>query len=419
MNHKWKRSLTVLLLIALVLSLPCATAFASNEGEGGEGTEASGGYVYVDVEANNTLTVNLNANQAFDTEADDMQKAGVQVDVYLLAEAKKLDGYDTYELVLDETKYGDLKTDFENTMKAENPDFYALAEKFAAKILDTSGSEPTPTASKSQESEGSETIVLEGLKSGMYLVVPRGSDLAWPDYVKDPPVDDSDRLLTIANSDKYEYRFLPQLISLPSKDEAYEDGGTTYWVSDAEENFDFPGYHTGYGYGNWTNELTITLKTDRVDRFGQLIVKKTLDQYDATYGQSVLFSYHVVAVKDGETVYDDYVSISFDDSMSYPATKRVLIDRIRVGAVATVTEEPLPAKYYAIGGMEKESDPVIFVDLENGGSEDDIVSVSFENDYQPYDINQHGIVNNYKFVEGEWQHKPLDDNTGTEEATSK
>ena len=136
---------------------------------------------------------------------EDLEKAKVAVDVYQVAEAEKTPGYDVYSYkLLDDYK------DLSIPDKPSAADWQRLAQEAAKKTLD---GEKTPQVS----GKAAEKIHLSS--GGLYLLIARGEALtdaeAYRIDVKDQDGNLTGDIATIANSNGYQYRFPPQLISLP------------------------------------------------------------------------------------------------------------------------------------------------------------------------------------------------------------
>ena len=145
------------------------------------------------------------------------------------------------------------------------------------------------------------TATATGLETGLYLV----------DAKEEP-------------SDTYVYSFNPYLISLPNN----------YYYSTGNDDWDY----------SLTGDDAVSLKAEKKDRYGDLLISKTLDKYNATL-DGATFVFQVDAFKKdidktyaeddlGEQVYSNVVAISFDN----PGTKSVKIEDIPAGATVIVKE---------------------------------------------------------------------------------
>ena len=203
------------------------------------------------------------------------------------------------------------------------------------------------------------------LKPGMYLVV-------------------AQQMLT----DYYQYDFTPYLISLPDN-RFYQTNDDT-----------------------WLYDIQVSLKPAKTDRVGDLIIKKTLDVYNATLGEAN-FVFQVEAEKTDvdepyatTKVYSNVVSLSFDNV----GTKQIKIDDIPAGAVVTVTEVYSGASYKFVSADIKESAEegklVIIAD-----GEEKIAEIDFDNTYDENALNGgNGLVNEFTYsTESGWDHEAKPD----------
>ena len=135
---------------------------------------------------------------------------------------------------------------------------------------------------------------MENLKCGLYLVIARGAGMEA--YTTENAGEEGEALLgTLADSEHYRYTFLPVLVSIPGKEGAGEAlGGNT---ADA---------------GPWLYQMEVLLKSSRQDRYGSLEIVKTLQSYETKEPATFVFS--VEAVKDGEVVYSNVVSFTFEEA---------------------------------------------------------------------------------------------------------
>lgn len=184
----------------------------------------------------------------------------------------------------------------------------------------------------------------------------------------------------------YEYSFSPFLLSLPNNYYDPEDSSS----DDA-----------------WVYHVEADLKPDRTDRYGDLEIQKNLISYNETFG-SAYFVFRIEAVKEGENVYSDVVSLNFKEA----GEKKLLVSHIPAGAEVTVTEIYSGASYTAVSG--KEQSAVILAE----GTEGNPVSVSFENEYDKRLNSGSGIVNHFKFENDAWDWEQKADSAGEEQSPS-
>jgi hypothetical protein len=145
-------------------------------------------------------------------------------------------------------------------------------------------------------------------------------------------------------TDTYEYAAAPLLIAVP---------GNNYGTQNADGSMN--------NNDDWQYEVTNVLKFERNDRYGDLVIKKTIDTLNTSLG-NVSFVFQVTAEKDYaytagtsdptnvKTVYNNVVSIDFSADEDFVTdegkiTKSVTIKNIPAGAEVTVTEVYSGANY--------------------------------------------------------------------------
>lgn len=177
----------------------------------------------------------------------------------------------------------------------------------------------------------------EGLSTGMYLVEAQ--------QVQSP---------------EYTYSFTPYLLALPNN----------YY---SESNPD----------DSWVYDVVTGLKPEQELRYGSIQINKTLDVYNATLG-GASFIFSVEAVKDGETIYSDVVSLVFDG----PGTKSVEVGNIPAGAQVTVTEVYSGSSYQIVG------DNVEIAAI----TADTAAQVSFANTYDGQNNGGSSVLNHFTYT---------------------
>lgn len=345
MRHKWMRTLAVAL--GAMLALPLAGSAAQD----------------LDLSKDCSLTVSPGGEETGAV----LEEAGVVVDLYKVAEAEEGSGADAYGFRMLEA-YGSLTVG----EGMDNESWQRLAQEAAgialgvepgtqAKLPIVSGA-PLGTAIADSDAE-------EPLMPGLYLMIARGSDVE--DYVTTIAGEDgTESIVTVAYTRDSIIRFAPELVAIPSKE--------------ADEN----GVISSANPGDWIYDLTVYLKPDLDVRDGSLEIIKDLLTYEDSY--EVTFVFQVEAVLDGELVYSDVVSMTFNA----PGEQRVLIEKIPVGAEVTVTEVYSGAGYKLIAGPD--GSVVI--------GADEVASVTFINDYDNSGNGGHGITNHFEYdlENGEW-----------------
>lgn len=161
-------------------------------------------------------------------------------------------------------------------------------------------------------------------------------------------------------SPEYTYSFTPYLLALP-------------------DNY----YSETNPVDTWVYDVTTGLKPDQEIRYGSIRINKTLDVYNATLGEAS-FIFSIEAVKNGETVYSDVVSLVFDG----PGTKSVEIGNIPAGAQVTVTEVYSGSSYQIVG------DRVETVQIRA----DETAQTSFTNTYDNSNNGGSSVVNHFAYT---------------------
>ena len=286
--------------------------------------------------------------------AEDLAKAGIRLDLYKVADAAPVPGYDTYAYSLREA-YRSL----EIPEYPSNEDWKALSQQAAAIALDGTPDIPDiPVEDKKT-----------GLENGLYLVIARGSDVPESGYVvRTKGEDGGETITTLARTNEYVYSFLPELISLPGKE------------ADAEGNV------ATSNPGAWIYDMEITLKPEQDIRYGSLEIVKQLTSYETK--DPATFVFQVEAVLGGQTVYSDVVSVTF----TKPGQKSVLLDKIPVTAQVKVTEVYSGAVYSPV--TEAEQNTVI--------EANQTVQTAFTNDYDETNKGGGSVTNRFEYAADQW-----------------
>ena len=306
-----KRVAGLLLMLALCLSLAGVTALA--EAEPAE-------YEPIDLDKAMSLAVAAYADDhAF---AGDIAGAQVVVDVYRLADAVIQTGYDAYEFVVTEAFADVIDLEAMDTTEAQ------AAQAVAAMHAALEGeAEPVLTLAYGAEPEK--------VDPGLYLLVPHGEDIE--DYVSGD--------VTIAQSAVYGYSFEPQLVSVPTR---VSEDGSVVMTSDS---------------GAWVYDIAVTLKAERAERFGGLIIRKTVDGFD---GQPATFVFSI----EGEgysnvaSIYYTGGSGAYTEVTMIPAGIEVTVEEIYEGARYRCLTEPQTVTIVADAAVTAEN-PEASVDFMN------------------------------------------------------
>lgn len=327
--------------------------------------------------------------------AEDLEKAGVVIDLYQVATAAELIGQDSYgyqpdsfyEEIFDGSGEG-AEEGLLGSSGEMNPDLLTretwrrLAWRAAEKALGVSAGETGEDATGTEPSavtpgEAMNTLVVKGapagsraenLVPGLYLLIARGADLPNTEsYVQTVETEEGEsHLVTLAYSEDNGYLFEPVLISVPSKDED-EDGV----VSTANP-------------GPWLYDISVYLKPEQLP-YGSLYIVKDLLSYEDS--QEASFVFQVDVTLNGRLVDSRVVGMSFTAA----GRQELLIDKLPAGATVTVTEVYSGAGYTQVGAGPE---PVTIRATE-------AVSVSFTNDYDERKTGGHSIVNQFSYETGE------------------
>ena len=330
------------------------------------------------------------------TMAEDLSSANVVIDLYRVADAVAVPGYDTYSWQINDA-FND--GGIEIAADIDNAGWQAAAQAAAKVVLGTapegaSAWDPSDSVAKIDAglvSSGNEVNTpITGLKAGLYLVIARGSNVT--DYAASGTEEST--TVTIANSRTFAYKFNPELISLPTK-------GTDPATGEVNTA----------NTGDWVYDAAITLKPSQEVRTGSLEITKTLETYaqrekttDAGTREikdpaTFIFEVSVFESQsaDASIVYHDYVSIVFD---SY-GSKSALIENLPVDGYAVV-REVYSGKIYT---TDTEKNAVI-----KAGT-DDPAKVSFVNDYDNENGGGGSVTNNFTLNQSEWVWRQVTDNS--------
>ena len=293
----------------------------------------------------------------------DLEDADVVLDVYKVASAAAVDGQDTYEYKV-EGAYAKFASDLEGdiseitsddwkTLSNEIGEFTLMGENTIAKEVNGA-----PAGE-----------IIDDLDAGLYLVVARSEGLE--NYVAEVTDEEGNvSVVTIAQSKAYEYTYLPELVSLPTKEP------------------DASGERKTNNPGDWVYDLTgAYMKPERTDLYGDLVIEKTLDEIESS--SPVTFVFKITAVKRGETVYSDVAGIYFTGAGTNSVT---IEEKIPAGSKVTVEEIYAGASYSPVGETTQTTTILPI-------SEDGVATVSFENTYDGGLVPGYGIINTFDYVE--------------------
>lgn len=298
----------------------------------------------VDVSRKCSVEFNLQ-NNTYETDGEkvdftELNEIQLPVHLYQVAEMKETGAYEAAagfeELALDEIG--------SNTSAAE---WETKAAK--AKELIDNGAEPISDTQIVVENGVGKA---EDLEAGMYLVLAEDVD-----------------------SPYYTYSFKESLLSLPNN--YYYTSGTDEWVYDI------------------TEKNAVGLKPNREERFGDLIINKTLTSYNATVGGAT-FVFHVKVEKLDGTVETNVYKMEFAGTGS----DSLIIPNLPAGAKVTVTEAYTGSSYKLVSDNDQQTVIVASKDVTDSTERVESAEVSFVNEYDGGHNGGSGIENRF-YKDGE------------------
>ncbi len=372
---RWRPAAIILAAVLMAVSVPLFgnTAYADP----------------VDVE-NRDCSMTIKCSASSEEDKQMLDEADIVVDIYRVGKAIPDDMYDTYHW-----ESLDPVGDFVLPEDTDRAGWRQVTNELTNLVLGAPSSESgltqwNPNASDSGslvssfkdfnevkdedklDSSWKTTVKLgtpvTGLKSGIYLLIPHGNNIA--DYVSankisledesgegstavaaDPVSNPASTASTImlARSSRRTYQFAPELIALPTKapNENGEINTANYpyeWLYDLTEDAE-----TAAG----KRDLSIVLKPAQLGVGGQLTIVKDLIDYEQrikegkTVTDDATFVFEVTAYENEEAykrfkeggvqptlLYHDYVSITFRE----PREKSAIVEDIPVGAFVVVEE---------------------------------------------------------------------------------
>lgn len=296
-KRKWKNALIAAALTAsVILALPGWSV----------GTAEAAPVTTTDpTKIQSTLTIQRNGTTV-------KNQGAITVDLYKVANAEKLDGYDAYELVVPkDSEFVSLETDLQNAQEAANKktkpvqdasgnDLYKYNEAYralaneAAKIVFGNGNTATKAYTVTLEAGKTSVSIPEGengskVAAGLYLVIAHDETLPKDQYVKYVGEGNDRQLITIAENNGYVYNYYPELIALPLK---AANGNAPQGI-----------FTTAQDAGEWQDAATVQLKAEEEAPMHDLTITKNItipDNYPANIAISDAFVYRVDVYLGGE-----------------------------------------------------------------------------------------------------------------------
>lgn len=338
MKQKWNHSLTALLLaFALVLTMPLLALQTARA---------------VDLSKECSLTIKSASYE------QEMIDAGLQLNLYKIADAVPDPTYDTYSYNLaDGVVLSKDISSYESLAKLENDDWTDMAQDAAKSVLvdKTAADLDMKTTALAEQ--------CTDLSAGLYLIagdsVEKNEEGNWVSKFFD-------------NKGAYSYSFLPELVSLPSTSEDVSRDQTDGNMTTAS--------------GEWAYNIIASIKPEQKPAFGDLEIRKELTTYNSN--SPVTFVFEIEATLNGETVYSDVVGLTF--SKAGVRTARIE-GKIPVGADVTVTEVYSGSSYKVEGNDTRK---LVIIPKDEGTSQ-----ATFENKFDEHNRKGYGIVNKFSIDE--------------------
>ena len=289
-----------------------------------------------------------------DGDYEELKDAGVVLDIYRIAAAEEIEGYDAYEFADDWGIFSAQKTAWDAAVekaKADKEtkitagDLETLAQGAAAAVLKDvpeytpgrSGEEVKTNADyhgvlQFSGSESSAAVMLQKADGtpdpGLYLIIAHGVPAGYR-------LNENGKLYTVAEGKTTLFEFAPMLVSVPVRGQEVFAGS----VKVLDSSYDSSIGDTAAGDA-WTGNITMQAKVGVKDRLGSLKITKTLNTHEIVdFGgrnDPATFVFDVnVKDKDGKEVYANVISMVFDGAGG-PQEK--IISGLPIGAMADVTE---------------------------------------------------------------------------------
>ncbi len=294
------------------------------------------------VDTSRTVTISAMVSDKDTSEFANEYKGVVEVELYKIATLSE-----TAEASLTE-RFADSGINLE--VLKQNPNTDTIKSEIVNKAIAKAASlEPDEVISfdRSQGAKAAGKDIANG--AGLYLYIPKQ-----------------------AQDEKYIYTFTPYVTFAPTSDYIASNGqaGTS---------------------DNWNYEPVFALKSEAKPRFGDLEIKKTLDNFNESLGEQS-FIYSVKAVVDenpedeieGEVVLNSVYTINFSSA----GTGTKLIEHIPATAVVTITEAYPGSSYKPVDETQMTQETTVV------GNETQ--TVEFENTYNGNNISG-GIAAENKF----------------------
>lgn len=364
-------------------------------------------YAAFDPDGKCSLTINIGPVD------DELENADIIVDLYRVANAGTVPGYDTYDWQMIEPFRSFFEeAEFTITPSIDGEGWRTVAGLAAQCALGTpEGTDVMAPESRDVFDDEDQQVWKnlpinkengEELKPGLYLIVPHGQNLT--EYVSSKSnLDGQESIVTIAQSRHYTYSFTPELISLPTKAGLNTAQSAGEWIYDAQVDLNLK-YSKEIRVGNLkiTKDLADYMQRERADGH------KVTDPATFVFEVSVYESKDAFENlgKNANKIYHNFISIVFDPNGDYaiidknegeylsssPGKKTAIINDLPIDSYAVVDEVYSGAIY------TKDSIKTALIDINN---DDNTVEVSFKNKYDEFHNGGGSVTNKFTYKAGE------------------
>lgn len=307
----------------------------------------------VDVTAVGTVTLAVQDEQ-YRADLTENQAAAA-VEVYRVADVNEYGVYtpvDAFASLADNASWN-------GGLLGADTDVGALAEAAVDVIGPEDGRTAEPTVTQELAVGAENGAALEPLPAGLYLVAPQKVET---------------RL--------WVYTFSPMLLSVPAVGTQADAANGRVGAPDLSEDG-----------RSWQYAYTVFMKPERKMRLSEIVIEKTLANYNATLGQTT-FLFDVEATRDGQVVYSNVVGLTFNGA----GTQSVTVSGIPTGSDVTVTEAYSGGSYAVVGGQAR----VQIQDL-SPAADGNASRAAFTNDYDDSIVPDRSVTNTFQFDGTGWK----------------
>lgn len=310
------------------------------------------------VDLTSACSLTVGSSSSTDKEfIDDIAKANVLMDVYLVADAVEKKGYDGYVFEVKDT-YSSTVT-IPDDVDAKT---WSDLAKVAAGVVENAYKAGNAIAPDKTIKAG-ETAT--NLSAGLYLVIARGDGIT--DYFEEKTDEQGNTgTYTVATTDVYKYFFAPEFVALPTK-EPDENG-------EIKSSNPTP----------WLYTAQVFMKPLRELRYGDLKIVKDLLTFEDSEPAYFVFDVEATIGEGAEqkNVYSNVFTLEFTSA----GEEYLIVEKqIPIGANVTVTEVYSGATYDVTSAFTQNT--VI--------TANDLVEVRFTNDYNENRKHYGAITNHF------------------------